>query len=97
MCDAFASIVYSGGGPAVWCIPVQLIALAHRNPSRVRTDLAEKAGVAIGTVKLFELSKAPPIPITLAALQRALEEGRGNLHRRKWWRSWRPSPQGGLK
>ncbi len=40
------------------------------------TDLAEEAGVSGETVKAFEIGRTEPIPVTLAALQPALEEGR---------------------
>jgi transcriptional regulator with XRE-family HTH domain len=37
--------------------------------------LANAAGVSMATVQMFERGRTTPIPITLAALQRALEEG----------------------
>lgn len=37
-----------------------------------QSDLAEKSGVSIGTVKAFETGKTDPIPATLTVLQQAL-------------------------
>ena len=38
-------------------------------------QLAEKAGIGIATVNRFEAGQGKPIGATLAAMQRALEEG----------------------
>jgi transcriptional regulator with XRE-family HTH domain len=39
-----------------------------------QSELAAKAGVSVQTVKGFELGRTTPIPVTLAALQKALED-----------------------
>lgn len=38
-----------------------------------QTDLAEKAGVSLSTVRDFEIGKRTPIPNNTSAMQRAME------------------------
>jgi ribosome-binding protein aMBF1 (putative translation factor) len=40
-----------------------------------QTELAKRASVSLSTVRDFEMGHRTPIPVTLAALRRAIEDG----------------------